>query len=149
MNAKSVKAASVSDLDKKREEVRKEHPAMPEDKVPVNKVLSCRHDIETAMDVRSQDGERFNLHGSLGWSVYFGYKEVIQGNDFGKEPVEMAFKVQPAETHDEMVAVWDMHCLSESKEKFIEMYSKWYDMYKVPHMEASKKGGGDDAVANS
>ena len=63
--------------------------------------------------------------------------------------MRMAMKVQTVDDHEQMVAVWDMHVIAESKEQFIEMYSKWYDMYKVPQMEASKKGGGDDAVANS
>ena len=50
-----------------------------------------------------------------------------------------------------MVAVWDMHVLSESLEEYIENYSKWYKEFKVPdkvrnylHMQELKKKGGDD-----
>ena len=96
-------------------------------------ILACRNEVEQAM-YQYGGKSKFYPHTSLGWSVYFDYNE----------NKKMALKVQPAETHDEMVAVWDLHVISESLEDFIEIYSKWYKMYKVPHMEASKSGGDDD-----
>ena len=110
-----------------------------------NEIMDCRNDLIDLMNSPSgfveQEGRlcKFHPHATLGFSIYFDYDKTKT----------MAVKVQSADTHDEMTAVWDMHVLAGSLEQFTEMYSKWYKKYKVPHMEASKSGGGDDAVTNS
>ena len=92
----------------------------------------------------------FNCHTVEGWSVYFDYN---QSSSVMTKKRQMAFKVQPQEEHDEMVAVWDMHVLSESLEEFIKVYSRWHKEFKVPdkvrlylrRKEMELKRGGDDA----
>jgi len=102
-------------------------------------VMDCRNDV-----IDTLGGEMFDPHSTLGNTIYFDYSK---GDD--SKSMKMAMKVQTEDDHEQMVAVWDMHAIAESKEQFIEMYSKWYDMYKAPQMEARKNGGGDDAVADS
>jgi hypothetical protein len=118
-------------------------------------VMDCREDVIDALRLWGHDGGRFNTTGTLGNTIYFDYnteehsQRIWSRTGHGGQCMEMAMKVQTVDDHEQMVAVWDMHVIAESKEQFIEMYSKWYDMYKAPQMEARKNGGGDDAVANS
>ena len=107
-------------------------------------VMDCRNNVIDTLDHWGGGGKMFNCHSTLGNTIYFDYNK-----DDDSQSMKMAMKVQTEDDHEQMVAVWDMHVIAESKEQFIEMYSKWYDMYKAPQMEARKNGGGDDAVANS
>lgn len=101
-------------------------------------VMDCRNNVIDTLDHWGGGGKMFDCHSTLGNTIYFDYNK-----DDDSQSMKMAMKVQTEDDHEQMVAVWDMHVIADSKEHFIEMYSKWYDEFIVP----KRKGGvNEDTV---
>tara|TARA_Y100000588_G_C14240914_1_gene919289 strand:- start:2045 stop:2443 length:399 start_codon:yes stop_codon:yes gene_type:complete len=105
-------------------------------------IMSCRNDLwEVLNDPPAFVGEdspyaKFHAQSAMGWSIYFDYYLVkptfdSDSNLVGKSS-KLALRIQHEDAHDEMVALWDMHCASKSLQEFTDRYSWWYEKKNFP-----------------